>query len=43
MQVRSLVGIERLVIVAEANSQAERLYRAAGFKMVEQQIGIEKR
>lgn len=36
-------GIETLVIVAEANSQAERLYQAAGFKMVEQQIGIEKR
>lgn len=35
-------GINTLVIVAEANSQAERLYQAAGFKMVEQQIGIEK-
>jgi GNAT superfamily N-acetyltransferase len=35
-------GINTLVIVAEADSQAERLYKAAGFKMVEQQIGIEK-
>jgi GNAT superfamily N-acetyltransferase len=35
-------GISTLVIVAEADSQAERLYRTAGFKPVEQQIGIAK-
>ena len=35
-------GINTLVIVAESDSQAERLYNATGFRMVEQQIGIEK-
>lgn len=35
-------GINTLVIVAEADSQAERLYRAAGFEIMEQQIGIER-
>ena len=33
-------GIKTLVIVAEAGSQAERLYQAAGFEIVEHQIGI---
>jgi GNAT superfamily N-acetyltransferase len=35
-------GIKTLVIVAEAGSQAERLYQAAGFEIVEQQIGVGK-
>lgn len=35
-------GIKTLVIVAEAGSQAERLYQAAGFEIVEHQIGIGK-
>ncbi len=35
-------GIKTLVIVAEADSQAERLYRAAGFEIVEHQMGLEK-
>jgi ribosomal protein S18 acetylase RimI-like enzyme len=35
-------GIETLVIVAEAGSQAQRLYQAAGFEMAERQIGIGK-
>tara|TARA_R110002167_G_scaffold45324_3_gene136302 strand:- start:99841 stop:100638 length:798 start_codon:yes stop_codon:yes gene_type:complete len=35
-------GIERLVIVADADSSAERLYKASGFEVEEQQIGIMK-
>jgi GNAT superfamily N-acetyltransferase len=35
-------GITTLVIVAEAGSQAERLYQAAGFEIVEHQTGIGK-
>jgi len=35
-------GIKTLVIVAEAGSQAERLYQAAGFEIVEHQIGMGK-
>lgn len=33
-------GLTRLVIVAEADSAAERLYRKAGFEVVERQIGM---
>ena len=35
-------GVKTLVIVAEAGSQAERLYQAAGFEIVEHQLGIGK-
>ena len=35
-------GIKTLVIVAEEGSQAERLYQATGFEIVERQIGIGK-
>lgn len=35
-------GIKTLVIVAEADSQAQRLYQATGFEIAERQIGIGK-
>jgi GNAT superfamily N-acetyltransferase len=35
-------GIKSLVIIAEAGSQAERIYHAAGFEVVEHQVGIGK-
>lgn len=35
-------GIERLVIVADADSSAERLYKTCGFEFAEHQIGIIK-
>ncbi len=35
-------GIKNLVIVAEADSQAQRLYQSAGFEIAEHQIGIGK-
>lgn len=35
-------GIKTLVIVAKSGSQAERLYQAAGFEIVEHQTGIGK-
>lgn len=39
---REHMGVERLVIVADADSPADRIYRSVGFRPVERQLGLER-
>ena len=39
---RATFGVRRLVIVAERGAAAERLYRSVGFRVREQQVGLER-
>ncbi len=42
IQAKRDLGVETLVIVAEADSPADRLYRSVGFRPVERQAGLER-